>query len=111
MILKIDTNNNKKDTLNFNDYWIFGEIERIHYNYWKPGGVSFLADLELYCSEPSDYNLEEGYITFNKDEEKNILQLNLKFNDPKKDTYSIFLQGCICYLCNDEGKTIDKLVC
>jgi len=104
MILKIDTNRKKEEYLDFNEYWIFGEIERIHYKNWSYGGDGHYGfDLELFCSTSSPEGVE--------DKDKDTLHIAIRFEDTKKDVYNILLQGCTCYICNNDGKTIDKLVC
>jgi len=104
MILKIDTNKRKNDCLEYDEYWIYGEIERIHYKYLSPGGVPGGRTINKECYDLILFYDEE-------DPEKKLLQIILRFSDIKRDVYNILLQGCTCYLCNNDGKTIDKLTC
>lgn len=104
MILKIDTHKKDVGCQAYNEWFIFGEVERINYKYWphvtEYGIGHYGFDKTLFCLNPDG----------EEDVTKETLHLAIKFEDPKKEEYNILLQGCTCYLCNNDGKTIDKLL-
>jgi len=87
------------------DWWIFGEIERMHYTYMSK------EEAKDALFKPELYDLHMVHVNEDKRKSSGALEIILRYTDPKKDTYCVLLQDCICYLCNNDGKTIDKLTC
>lgn len=117
MILKIVRNEFKSgDKEEFDRYlatwskgcWIIGEIECMHYHYIPKIKVADYLDSEGHYEF---YDLAIEYLTREKKRSSRALNLTITFSDPSKRQFNIFLQDCVCYLCNEDGKTIDKLTC
>jgi len=90
----------------YKGWWIIGEIEKIHY--WHIPKI----EVSSYLDNNSEwYDLCIKHLTREKMLSSMALSMTITFNDPGKSPYNIALQDCYCYLCNENGKTIDKLVC
>ena len=83
--------------------WVIGEIEMIHHKHIPK------KDIEKYLEYGSFYDLAIKHLTREKRISNRALNIQIKFSDPSKGPYHIFLQDCTCYLCNNDGKTIDKI--
>jgi len=117
MILKIERKEFKAgDKKEFDSYWatmdrgcwIIGEIEGIHYKYIPKNKVAG------YIDNPGHYNfcdLAIEHLTREKRISSRALSMAITFSDPSKRQFNIWLQDCTCYICNEDGKTVDKLIC
>jgi hypothetical protein len=87
-------------------WWIYGDIYRIDHSYILDGDAE-----QLRIENEKDYDL----LLFGRDVIKDNKTLYIEFRSICLPTtlgiIKILLQDCVCYLCNDEGKTVDKLVC
>ncbi len=91
------------------EYWMYSELKQVHYQRmkekdlaknrveWEPFIEGVKTNSVLSLNPPE---LLETYTLF-----------HLKYDCKKGFDFSIFLGSCVCYICNDEGKTIDKIVC
>lgn len=101
MILKIEDKckMNEENNVN-NSWWIYGELDKCHH---------FIVETEedkrfhLYdlCLVNSSKDYEDG---------RQCLAIRLRFINGKEMSI-IISKGINCYLCNNEGKTIDKITC
>ena len=88
MILKIK---DYKD----NKWWIYGEIVKM-----SNGLVSRKSQ------EDTEYTVRILPEQYDSDQALSIIA-----RDKYDIETSFLLQDCVCFLCNDEGKTVDKIVC
>lgn len=114
MILKISRNELKSaDKEEFDKYlatldkgcWIIGEIEVIHHRHISKKDVEGRYDFSGF------YDIRISHLTREKRLSTGALEIQIKFSDPSKDLFNIILQDCVCFICNENGKTIDKLKC
>lgn len=114
MILKIGRNEFKSgSTEEFESYsatfykgwWIIGEIEKIHYSYMPK------KEVPKYIEYSECYDLCIKHLTREKMLSSKALKMTITFSDTNKNPFNALLQDCVCYLCNEDGKTIDKLIC
>jgi len=117
MILKIVRNEEFKkagDKGLFHNYlptmsrgcWIIGEIENIRYTCISKTDVA-----DYIGSSRGYYDLAIQYLTKEKTLSSKAFDMAITFSDPSKKQFNIFLQDCTCYICNEDGKTVDKLIC
>jgi len=102
MILKVkllEENFPKNPSENY-DCWVFDDIDRINYR--------IRALKSSTCSDLSNIITITNPIKKTKEE---YLKIIVRHLNPNKKPTILFLQDCVCYLCNNEGKTFDKLVC
>lgn len=102
MILKIKLEENLKTTPPNYDCWIFDNIERINY---RPRALKRALKVE----RSNSHNIVITNPLKKSSEE--YLKIITHFLNPDRKPIILYLQNCICYLCNDEGKTFDKLTC
>ena len=93
----------------FKGCWIIGEIEMIHHDRIPKKDVEGRYYTESDCRE--FYDLKIRHLTNEKMLSSGALQLQLTFSDRSKNDFNALLQDCTCFICNEDGKTIDKLTC
>lgn len=79
--------------------WVFDGIERINYT---PKAKGVKSDNKFF-----------RVITLRASKEINneYLVVTLFYLDENRQSTVLNLQNCVAFLCNDEGRTFDKLVC
>jgi len=100
MILKIKDFNG--------EWWIYSELEKIHYSYIERNLNT--EDSNVWEKIIQDIKTD-SFINLTPDS-KELPDRYLKLITRTKYDKEVFmfLESCTCYLCNDEGKTIDKIV-
>ena len=102
MIIKVKQLN-KNEPIEDLNCWVFDGIERITY---LPKAVRIKDDNQYFRVITISYPKKPG-----EEISKEFLRINIFYLDERRQTTVLNIQNCVVFLCNDEGKTFDKLTC